>query len=115
MHNVTTYSFPGNSAPAVHPAFLHLSGAGDFLLAAGQGLAEAASRLTIEPLDPAGEVQADAPRLYSRDERFVELNFASAPFAAPGPLHLLFRTPDDLYVLPWRPRWLRRRRRSYTS
>ncbi|MBI1354838.1 MAG: matrixin family metalloprotease [Acidobacteria bacterium] len=101
IYNVTTYSFPGNGAPGVHPAFLHLTRNSDFLLGAGQNLTQAASLLTVEPLDAPVEIQAGAPHLYSLDQRFVQLDFAASPFAAPGPLHLLFRTPDDLYVLPW--------------
>ncbi len=101
VYNVTAYSFPGNGAPGVHPAFLHLSQGGDFLLATGPNLAESTSRMTVEALDANGGIQPSAPRLYARDQRFVELDFAAAPFAAPGPLHLIFRTPDDFYVLPW--------------
>lgn len=101
IYNVTAYSFPGNGAPGVHPAFLHLSREGDFLLATGPNLSEATPRMTVEALDAGGSIRPSAPRLYDRDPRFVQLDFGAAPFAAPGPLHLIFRTPDDFYVLPW--------------
>ena len=37
LHTVTTFSFPGNGAPGVHPAFTALSDPAPFVLAVGQG------------------------------------------------------------------------------
>lgn len=101
IYNVTAYSFPGNGAPGVHPAFLHLGEGDDFLLATGPNLSETASQLTVEALGGFDSIRAAPPRLYERDGRFVQLDFTAASFVSPGPLHLLFRTSDDLYVLPW--------------
>ena len=98
VYNVTTYSFPGNNASAVHPAFLDLTTRDGFLVATGQGLTAALPQLQLEAIGRDVQIRAAGP--YEADSRFARIDFNQAPFAAPGALHLLFRTPDDLYLLP---------------
>ncbi len=98
LTGITTYSFPGNGAPGIHPAFLNLSEEPGLLVATGGGVTDALSRLTVEPL--LRDIGLQAPRVYEFDDRFLRLDLDSAPFESAGPLHLLFRLPDDLYVLP---------------
>ena len=98
LYNVTTYSFPGNSAPGVHPAFLDLAARDGFLVATGQGLVEALPRLQIEAIG--GDVAIRTAGLYEPDPRFARIDFVQAPFVGVGALNLLFRTADDLYLLP---------------
>ncbi len=98
IYNVTTFSFPGNGAPGAHPAFVELSEAGDFIVATGPGLAETVGELKVEVLG--ADVRVRAVRPFARDSRFVRIDFAPAPFAIPGPKHLIFRTSNDIYVLP---------------
>ena len=98
LHSVTTYSFPGNGAPGVHPAFLNSAKETGFVLATGQGLAENLQRLQIEPIG--GSSQVFGPRLFSGDVRFARLDFQLSPFDSARSVHLLFRLADDAYVLP---------------
>ncbi len=98
IYDVTTFSFPGNNAPGVHPAFLDLIARDGLLVATGQGLTAALGRLEIEALGRDASVRAAG--LYEPDPRFVRIDLGQAPFAGAGALHLLFRTVDDLYLLP---------------
>jgi uncharacterized protein (TIGR03437 family) len=98
LYNITTYSFPGNNAPGVHPAFLDLTSRDGFLVATGQGLTAALAGLEIEAIGR--DVPIRAAGLYDPDPRFARIDFGQAPFVSVGPLHLLFRTRDDLYLLP---------------
>lgn len=96
VRNITTYAFPGNNAPGVHPAFLDLTESDDFALAVGPGLDSSA--VQVETFDR--ELRLLAPRPYEFDGRFTRLDFAAAPLVRLGPADLLFRTPDNFYVLP---------------
>ena len=98
LHSVTTYSFPGNGAPGVHPAFLNATEETGFVLATGRGLAENLSGLRVEPIS--ASLRLLAPRLFAGDIRFVRLDFQLSPFDSAGGVHLLFRLADDAYVLP---------------
>ncbi len=95
---ITTFSFPGNGAPGVHPAFLNLSEEPGLLVATGGGLTEAVGSLRVEPL--LRDIGVRTPRIYEFDDRFLRLDLEAAPFEPAGPLHLVFRLPDDFYVLP---------------
>ena len=98
LHSVTIYSFPGNGAPGVHPAFLNAAEETGFVLATGRGLAENLMGLRVEPI--AASLQVLAPRLFAGDTRFVRLDFQLSPFDSAREVHLLFRLADDAYVLP---------------
>ena len=98
LHSVTTYSFPGNGAPGVHPAFVNAAEETGFVLATGQGLAENLSRLRVEPIG--ARLRVLGPSLYERDIRFARLDFQLSPFDGTRGVHLLFRLSDDYYVLP---------------
>jgi len=95
VRSVTTYAFPGNNAPGVHPAFLDLTESPDFALAIGPGLD---ASVQVETFDP--ELSLLPARPYEFDARFLRLDFNAAPFARLGPADLLFRSPDNFYVLP---------------
>jgi uncharacterized protein (TIGR03437 family) len=98
LYGVSTYSFPGNGAPGVHPAFLDQQQDVGFLLAYGQGLTENLGNLTVEVLGE--DLHARTPQPYQDHNRFIRLDFDINPFSRVGPKHLLFRLPDDIYVLP---------------
>ncbi|MCB1021223.1 MAG: matrixin family metalloprotease, partial [Acidobacteria bacterium] len=98
LSNITTYSFPGNNVPGVHPAFLNLTQRDGLLVATGQGLAAALPQLEIDAVGL--DVEIRAAGLYEADTRFARIDFNQAPFAGAGAVHLLFRTADDLYLLP---------------
>ena len=98
LHSVATYSFPGNGAPGVHPAFLNTTEETGFVLAAGQGLPENLSRLQVEPINSSAQVVG--PRLFAGDLRFARLDFQLSPFDSARSVHLLFQLGDDAYVLP---------------
>ena len=98
LHSVTAYSFPGNGAPGVHPAFLNTTEETGFVLVTGQGLAENLSQLRVEPIG--ASLRVLAPRLFAADIRFARLDFQLSPFDSARGVPLLFRLADDAYVLP---------------
>jgi uncharacterized protein (TIGR03437 family) len=98
MFNVSVYSFPGNGAPGVHPAFLDIGEAPGFVLATGPGLGDDLGRTRIDAIGRS--LAISPPTAYGADPRFTRIDFQAAPFAAPGPVNLLIRSPNDLYVLP---------------
>ena len=98
LYGVSTYSFPGNGAPGVHPAFHDQGQESGFIMAAGQGLAENLAELSVEVLG--GEIRTRQPQPYRGYSSFIRLDFDIDPFSRVGPKHLLFRTPGDIYVLP---------------
>lgn len=101
---ITTYSFPqrrlpslfaSQTLPAIHPAFLPLDDPEPFILAVGTGLTDRLAASEVGARDTPVAVSS-----YTLDPRFVRLDFQLSSFSAPGPLHLQFRSADDLYVLP---------------
>ena len=98
LHSVTTFSFPGNGAPAVHPAFLEHTELSGFALASGPGLAENLSRIRIGAIGRPLFVAPPVP--YSRAPSFARLDFRFSPFDRAGGVHLLFRLDNEVYVLP---------------
>ena len=98
LFNVTTFSFPGNGLAGVHPAFLDVTRSTGFILATGPSLASRIDRVQLEVL---GEnIPLRRPRAYSFDARFARIDFALPIFSSLTPKHLLFRTGNDIYVLP---------------
>jgi len=98
LFNVTTFSFPGNGLAGVHPAFLDVTRPTGFILATGPNLTNNLDRVQLEVL---GEnIPLRRPRAYSFDARFARIDFALPIFGSLAPKHLLFRTADDIYVLP---------------
>lgn len=98
LYNVSTFSFPGNGAPGVHPAFLNLTNEPGFLLAVGPGVSGDRAGLAVEVLGR--DLRPRSVGAYRSDARFTRVDFDAAPFAGLGPAHLLFRSSDDVYVLP---------------
>jgi uncharacterized protein (TIGR03437 family) len=98
LYGVTVYSFPGNGAPGVHPAFIDQQQEVGFVLAYGHGLVENLASLTVEVLGD--ELHARKPQPYEGDNRFARVDFDIDPFSRVGSKHLLFRLPDDIYMLP---------------
>lgn len=98
LYGITIYSFPGNGAPGVHPAFIDQQQEVGFVLAYGHGLTENIADLTVEVLGE--DLRARKPQVYEGNNRFVRVDFEIDPFSRVGAKHLLFRVPADMYVLP---------------
>ena len=98
LYGITTYTFPGNGAPGVHPAFLDQNKEVGVVLAYGHDLAGRVPVLSVEALGT--DLRARAPQVYEASNSFVQLNFDIDPFSRVGAKHLLFRVPEDIYVLP---------------
>jgi uncharacterized protein (TIGR03437 family) len=97
LYGISTYTFPGNGAPGVHPAFLDQTQDFGVVLAYGHNLADRLGVLTVETLGT--DLRARAPQIYEGSS-FLRLNFDIDPFSQLGAKHLLFRVPEDIYVLP---------------
>lgn len=95
---VTTYSFPGYGAPGVHPAFLNVTDGSGLLVAAGGNLLENLGSFQLSAIFR--DLTVSAPSLYDPAPSYVRFDVEPAPFAGLGALHLMFRLPDDIYVLP---------------
>ena len=98
LHSVTTYSFPGNAAPAVHPAFLDRTELSGLALATGPGLAENLARMSVGAVGRPLFILPPTP--YSTAPQFARLDFRFSPFDRGGGVHLLFRFDNEAYVLP---------------
>ncbi len=98
LHSVTTYSFPGNAAPAVHPAFLDHTELSGFALATGPGLADNLARMSVEAVGRQLFILPPTP--YSIAPQFARLDFRFSIFDRAGGVHLLFRFDNEAYVLP---------------
>ncbi len=98
LFNITTFSFPGNGAGGVHPAFLDVNRLSPFILATGPGLVENLPAVSLGVLG--GDVRVSRPVVYPFDPRFALIRFGSTLFSPLTPKHLLFRLGNDIYVLP---------------
>lgn len=98
LFNITTFSFPGNGAAGVHPAFLDVNRLSPFILATGPGLIQNLQAVSLEVLG--GDVTVRPPAIYPFDARFAIIRFGSTLFSPLTPKHLLFRLGNDIYILP---------------
>jgi uncharacterized protein (TIGR03437 family) len=100
VYDVTTYSFPGNNAPAILPAFVNTSRPNGTVIAFGQGLPANLSGMTVGVLGGALQVHSGSPFPYAPDPRYVEIDLDFTPFTGTGPRHLVFSNGSDVYVRP---------------
>jgi hypothetical protein len=100
MYDVTSYSFFGQTA--VQPAYLNVNGniPTQTVVANGTGItsgANAASGLTVQALGGSGPAQFTA---YGSPDTSLAIYLPNSSLPASSPQHLLFTSPDDIYVLP---------------
>ena len=100
IYDVTTYSFPGNDAPAVLPAYLNISRGAGTVIAFGQGLAANLRGLSVAALGGGVQVRPGTPAPYAPDPRFTEIGLDFTPFTGTGPRHLVFAANGDVHVRP---------------
>ncbi len=102
LYGVMTYSFPGQVA--VKPAYMDLGQQTPPLLVAwGTGLIanqQPVAGLNVSVLGEALSVAPGGVLPYSADADFLQVSFMFTPFSGSGPRHLVFSTPNDVYVLP---------------
>lgn len=98
LHTVTTYSFPGNGAPGVHPAFAALSDPAPFVLATGRGDADLTGGGRVRVLG--NDVAVEAAGAYAFDARFAQFNIVANRLSRLGPRHMVFAGANDFYLLP---------------
>ncbi len=102
ISSVTTYGFYGQNA--VKPAPLLGTGGGTTIVAAGLGLMNAAGTaltpgLSVGVLASAGAaVNPGTVQPYTSP--YIQFGVTPTFGWAPGPRHLVFSTPSDLYILP---------------
>ncbi|HVX66874.1 MAG TPA: IPT/TIG domain-containing protein [Bryobacteraceae bacterium] len=102
LYGVSTYTFPGRVA--VKPAYLATNhGLPPIAVASGNGLTSSsgpAAGLTVAVLGASTSVAQNSLRTYSAGSGFLQFSFIVTPFSGSGPRHLVFSTPNELYVLP---------------
>ncbi len=102
LYGVTTYSYPGDVA--VKPAYISSTQAGPALvIASGTGLIRNSGLtpgLNVAVLGGGTVLAPNGLRPYSADPSFLQLNFTLTPFSGIGPRHLVFWTPNELYIRP---------------
>ena len=99
LHSLQTYSFPGQVA--VQPGFVNTNGGRNFIIAFGGGLNpnnQLAPGLQVRAVGGAASVAT--AKSYAPDARFVQMDLAFNPFANEGANHLVFQTPNEVYVQP---------------
>jgi uncharacterized protein (TIGR03437 family) len=100
IYDVTTYSFPGNGAPAIFPAYLNTSLGAGTVIAYGQGLAANVSNVSVGVIGGGVNVQPGSPFPYAPDPRYTEIDLGFTPVTGIGPVHFFFRLNGDVYVRP---------------
>ncbi|HEX8984364.1 MAG TPA: IPT/TIG domain-containing protein [Bryobacteraceae bacterium] len=102
LYGVSTYSFPGQVA--VKPAYISASQQTQPVVVAwGVGLmgnSGPAPALNVATLGGGANVAPGGVQPYAADPSFLQLSFIVTPFSGVGPHHLVFSTPNDLYLLP---------------
>jgi uncharacterized protein (TIGR03437 family) len=103
LHSVQIYAYPGQVA--VQPGFVNTNvnpnEPRNYLVAYGAGLNpnnQLAPGLQIRAVGGAANVSST--RLHPFDARFVQMFLAFNPFANEGANHLVFQTPNEVYVQP---------------
>jgi hypothetical protein len=100
IYEVSTWSYPGELP--VQPAYVNVNDISNwYLVAGGNGLladGSAAPGLTVSVLGGTSVVE----KAFAADwaPGFLEVDFLFNPVSGTGARHLLFSTPDNLYVLP---------------
>jgi len=98
LYDVTTYSFPGNGAPAIFPAFLNTSTGTARVVSYGQGLAAGVGAVSVGVIG--GGVQVQSPSAYAPAPSYTQIDLGFTPFTGTGPRHFFFALNGDIYVRP---------------
>lgn len=102
LYGVSTYSFNGDVAVA--PAYVGMSRSQvPFVVAWGPGLmndTQPVDGLNVAMLGGGTTIAPGGVHPYSADPHFLEIDFRFSPFSGIGPRHVVFSTPDELYVRP---------------
>lgn len=98
LHSVQTYSFLGQNV--LKPATVNLtSGIGTAVLT-GYGATAITPGFSLSILAAPETIIEGSLRPYPYGAGYLMADVAISPFSGDGPRHLLFRTPDETYVLP---------------
>ena len=103
LYDVSVYSFLGQNSVAVKPAAINLQDFGTTVVASGAGLGSngQAPGLGVQVMGGSVRVGQNGVRPYlSSGYTYVALDLNYSLGATSGPQHVLFTTPDYLYVLP---------------
>lgn len=113
VYDVTSYWYPSNSYPASSPSYpqpaylnANMANAGPQVIAQGNGITcgnECTNvQSVLSPGAAGGGPVFDGTSAYTAGDTTllaIFFNYPSPP--APGPEHLFFTLPDDIFVLPW--------------
>ena len=106
IYDVSMYSYfspDPATTNAVHPAYVSVNANPGTVVASGVGITDSGditSGLSIQALGGTSSVYAVTPYSDSSGDSYLAIYLAFSTFGAPGPQHLLFTTPDYLYLLP---------------
>lgn len=98
LHSVQTYSFYGQNV--LKPATVHLSRGGGSAVFTGYGATAITPGFSLSILASPETIIEGSLRPYPYGAGYLMADVAVSPFSGDGPRHLLFRTPDETYVLP---------------
>jgi hypothetical protein len=99
IQRVTTYSFFEQAT--VKPAYVNVGSASGLVVVSGTGLTannSAAPGLSASVVG--GSAVVNAVRAYAPAPSFLQLDLQFNLFSGQGPRHLIFATPNDIYVQP---------------
>ncbi|MBI3665269.1 MAG: hypothetical protein HY236_03440 [Acidobacteria bacterium] len=95
---MTTYSFPGNGAPAILPAFLNSSRSSGTVIAYGPGLSSNLPNVSVSVMGSGVRVHPGSPSPYAPAVAYTEIDLDFGPLTGTGPRHLVFSLNGDVYV-----------------
>ncbi len=101
IYDVSMYSYPGSTA--IHPAYVNDSQATGVTVASGVGLTDGTAQtpgLNVQVLGGNSSVQQFYTYSDSSGDTYLAVDLAFSNFATNGPQHMVFSTPNYLYILP---------------
>lgn len=97
LFNISTFSFPGQVA--VRPAYVNTNSTRNFLVATGNGILQNNQPVAgLQASVLGGATQVTSIRPYSAG--YVQVDFGFTPQSGDGVRHLVFSTPNEVYVQP---------------
>ena len=101
IYDISMYSYPGNTG--IHPAYVNDSQSSAVTVASGVGLTDSGSAvagLNVQVFGGNASVQQFYSYGDSSGDTYVAVDLGFSNFSANGAQHLVFSTPDYLYILP---------------
>jgi uncharacterized protein (TIGR03437 family) len=101
IYDISMYSYPG--PVGIHPAYVNASQSHGVTVASGVGLAQAGAAvdgLNVQVFGGNASVSQFYPYSDSSGNTYLAVDLGFSNFSSSGAQHIVFSTPDYLYILP---------------